>query len=179
MVLSSFLIVWIRTIGYTIVNIGFDELIEILCGKCTAVLMMIETVGDISALGFFRTDDNLIRNFPDLSVVDLISELLVTFIDRRTDIEREKVLVDLLSCFKNSWIRVYSKDTDLFRSKPSRECALEMFGDDTKETFEGTEDGTMKPDRLFFFSVLVDVFEVETMRKLPIELNRTALPDTS
>ena len=51
-----------------------------------------------------------------------------------------------------------------------------MLDQDTDETLDGTEAYTVDHDRSVLLTVSSDVLEFETLRKLEVKLDRTALP---
>ncbi len=54
-----------------------------------------------------------------------------------------------------------------------------MLDQDTDETLDGTEAYTVDHDRTMLLAVCADVLQLETLRKLEVKLDGTALPGSA
>ncbi len=64
----------------------------------------------------------------------------------------------------------------LHRRQPEREAAGVLLDQDAEEPLEGAEDGAVQHDRAVARAVLADVFGVQPLRHVEVDLQRAALP---
>ena len=70
-------------------------------------------------------------------------------------------------------------DADLLRRKPEGETSLEVLDDNADKTLQGAIDGTVQYHRHLLLSLRILEGTAEVMRKLEIQLYRSALPLSS
>ena len=67
----------------------------------------------------------------------------------------------------------------LHRSQPQGECTGKMLGDHADKPLNGAKDHPMDHNRAMLQAVLTDILQIEPLRQLRIQLDRTALPGTA
>ena len=68
------------------------------------------------------------------------------------------------------------EDADLFGGEPAGECAGEVLDEHADEPFHRTERGAVDHDRSVPGVVGTDVFEIEALRQVVVDLHRPELP---
>ena len=110
----------------------------------------------------------------ELSFTDLIADFLTAGVNA----DSESRHIELLANFLGIAVELigYRQNLDLLGSKPQRERAGIVLGEDADEALDRAEDNAVNHDRAMLLAVRTGVFKLEALGQLHIELDGAALP---
>src|SRR3954467_1792855 len=124
--------------------------------------------------GFASPRHQHVGNLLELRLADLISNLFLAVVELGPQPRRRQPRPHRLGIGR---VTVGNRhDLHLHRREPQRERARVVLDQDGDEPLEAAEDRPMNDDRAVLGIVGADVFQIEALRHLVIELDRGALP---
>ena len=160
--------------GFDLFECEFEELIH---RQDAFIPIAAGTYGHTARFDLLLADDQHVGDLLELGLTDPVADLLIAVVHLDPQARSGKFLRDLLGI---GVVLVGDRQQlGLHRGEPERECAREMFGQDTDKPFDASEHNPVDHHRTVFFTVLAGVGQVEPLGHLEVELDGAALPGAS